>query len=226
MTVASLPTATLQSTCGLGQHDPRTLSRQYPPFKCREICEEFILSQLCSGKSGKVVGLDHISSRLLKDSADIAAKPLLLIINTSLRTVQVATDWKSAWVIPLFKNGKADEMDNSMEFAGLSFASDTSRNMEQGQLTSAVFIDLLKVFDNVDHAILLDKLAKLQIEDTEHSWLLDYLLDRTQVAEFQGLTSTPQAISVGGLKVLSLGLCCSSCTSMTCPRWCLNTDVH
>ena len=34
------------------------------------------------------------------------------VVFTSLRTAQVPSDWKSARVIPLFKKGKADEMDN------------------------------------------------------------------------------------------------------------------
>ena len=70
------------------------------------------MSQLRSLKSGKAVGLDRIPARLLKDSADIVATPVAFIINTSLRTTQVPSNWKSARVIPLFKKGKADEMDN------------------------------------------------------------------------------------------------------------------
>ena len=63
-------------------------------------------------KTGKAVGLDHIPARLLKYSADIVATPLAHIINTSLLTARIPSDWKSARVIPLFKKGKADEMDN------------------------------------------------------------------------------------------------------------------
>ena len=69
--------------------------------------------------------------------------------------------------------------------------------LDQGQLTGAVFIDLRKAFDTVDHAVLLDKLSNLGIVDKEHGWFTDYLSNRTQVVEFQGVTSTPEAISVG-----------------------------
>ena len=41
------------------------------------------MSQRRSLKSGKAVGLDRIPARLLKDSADIVAKPVTFIINTS-----------------------------------------------------------------------------------------------------------------------------------------------
>ena len=64
--------------------------------------------------------------------------------------------------------------------------------------TGTVFIDLRKAFDTVDHAVLLDKLSNLGIvADKEHGWFMDYLSNRTQVVEFQGVTSTPEAISVG-----------------------------
>ena len=33
--------------------------------------------------------------------------------------------------------------------------------------------------------------------DKEHGWFTDNLSNRTQVVEFQGVTSTPEAISVG-----------------------------
>ena len=237
---ASKLMATLRSTCGHNQRDPNTSVRQYPPFNFLEISEEFVLSQLRGLKSGKAVGLDRIPARLLKDSADIVVKPVTFIINTSLRTAKVPCDWKSARVIPLFKKGKADEMDNyrpisilpvlskvleravhiqlykylqknkilspyqcgfrkchSTEFAALSFSDNIRRNMDQGQLTGAVFIDLLKAFDTVDHAVLLDKLSNLGIVDKEHGWFTDYLSNRTQVVEFHGVTSTPEAISVG-----------------------------
>ena len=63
-------------------------------------------------------------------------------------------------------------------------------------LTGAVFIDLRKAFDTVDHAVLLDKLSNLGIVDKEHGRFTDYLSNRSQVVKLQGVTSTPVAISV------------------------------
>ena len=78
-----------------------------------------------------------------------------------------------------------------------SFSDNIRRNMDQGQLTGAVFIDLRKAFDTVDHAVLLDKLSNLGILDKEHGWFTDYLSNRTQVVEFQGVTSASEAVSTG-----------------------------
>ncbi len=40
-------------------------------------------------------------------------------------------------------------------------------NMDKGLLTGAVYMDLKKAFDMVDHAILLNKLNKLGMQGTE-----------------------------------------------------------
>ena len=104
--------ATLRKTCAHNQRNSNTPARQQPPFNFLEISEEFVMSQLRSLKSGKAVGLGRILARLLKNSADIVVKPVTFIINASLRTAQVPSDRKSARVIPLFKKGKADELDN------------------------------------------------------------------------------------------------------------------
>ena len=49
----------------------------------------------------------------------------------------------------------------------------------------------------LDHAVLLDKLSNLGILDKEHGWFTDYLSNRTQVVEFQGVTSASEALSTG-----------------------------
>ena len=81
-------------------------------FHFEEISENFTLGQLNKLKSKKAVGLDAIPTRLLKDSAEIIANPLTKIINFSLANRCVPSEWKEARVIPLFKSGKSDNMDN------------------------------------------------------------------------------------------------------------------
>ena len=84
----------------------------YPDFEFKDISEDFVRSQLRRLKPGKAVGLDNIPARLLIDAADIVAKTLTQIINLSLQSGTVPKDWKTARVVPLFKKGKAEEMDN------------------------------------------------------------------------------------------------------------------
>ena len=230
----------LRSSCVPSQRQSGLFTREYPPFKFQEVYEEVVLVQLRGLKVGKAVGLGNIPARLLKDFAGIVNKPLTTIINASLRSGQVPSDWKAARVIPLFKKGKVVEMDDyrpisilpviskvlervvhqqltrylhehkilspyqcgfrkchSTEFAALSFADTIRRNIDQGQLTGAVFIDLRKAFDTVNHDVLLDKLTEIGVLGHERDWFSHYLMNRTQSVEFQGVTSCPVGISVG-----------------------------
>ncbi len=63
------------------------------------------------------------------------------------------------------------------------------KNMDQGQPTGAVFLDLKKAFDTVDAETLLFKLKCLGINNTEQAWFLNYLIDRVQCVSFSGDTS-------------------------------------
>ena len=71
------------------------------------------------------------------------------------------------------------------EFAALPSADTITRNIDQGQMTGAVFKDFRKAFDSVNHSLLLKRLYALGIVDQEFEWFTDYLKGRTQVFGFQ-----------------------------------------
>ena len=52
--------------------------------------------------------------------------------------------------------------------------------MDNSMSTVAVFIDLKKAFDTVDHNILLNKLEHYGIRGLALSWIQSYLTNRTQ----------------------------------------------
>ena len=58
------------------------------------------------------MGLDNIPPRLLKEASAIVTKTIIAIINASLSQNKVLDDWKAAYVIPLFKKGRKDNVDN------------------------------------------------------------------------------------------------------------------
>ena len=62
----------------------------------------FVLKQLQSLSPGKATGLDGISARLLKLSADHVYVPLCFIINLSLNCGKFPNEWKTARVTPIF----------------------------------------------------------------------------------------------------------------------------
>jgi len=62
-----------------------------------------------------------------------------------------------------------------------SFADEVLLNMmEQGKLCGAVFIDLTKAFDTVDHQIMLCKLSETGLSETALHWFRSYLTGRQQ----------------------------------------------
>lgn len=53
--------------------------------------------------------------------------------------------------------------------------------MDEGLLTGAVFIDLRKAFDSVNHDLLIKKLESYGFKNSELNWFKSYLSDRKQV---------------------------------------------
>ena len=70
-------------------------------------------------------------------------------------------------------------------------------NMDESKITGAVYIDLRKAFDTVDHACLLAKLPLYGIQGIELSWLSDYLFNRTQYVVINNVCSNTQHITHG-----------------------------
>ena len=91
-----------------------------------------------------------------------------IIINLSLETGVVPSDGKVANVIPLYKSGsQAAEIDN---YRPISITS---------------------------HSIMLSKMSRYGVSDTELQWLTDYLFLRKQIVHFNGVLSEPNPINTG-----------------------------
>ena len=71
------------------------------------------------------------------------------------------------------------------------------QNIDKGQLTGLVFLDLKKAFDTLDHRVLLNKLTSLGFNKASVQWFNTYLTDRSQSVVVNGSTSEPQPILFG-----------------------------
>ena len=71
------------------------------------------------------------------------------------------------------------------------------KHMDQGKCTGAVFLDLSKAFDTVDHGCLLSKLRIYGIQNRELNWFESYLFDRKQYVELENILSESQAVVSG-----------------------------
>ncbi|CAH1239100.1 Hypp5710 [Branchiostoma lanceolatum] len=61
--------------------------------------------------------------------------------------------------------------------------------MNEGELTGAVFIDLSKAFDTLDHTILLQKMSRYGIQGPAFDWFQSYLTGRKHCTSINGATS-------------------------------------
>ena len=69
--------------------------------------------------------------------------------------------------------------------------------MDRGEYTGAVYVDLKKAFDTVNHATKLSKLPVYGINDKELSWFIDYLFNRKHFVGFNTTCSKYQEITCG-----------------------------
>ena len=69
------------------------------------ITDDDVQKRLRSLNPNKSCGPDGISSRILKELADIIAGPITALFNCSLQRGEVPSDWKKANISPIFKKG-------------------------------------------------------------------------------------------------------------------------
>ncbi|CAB4016740.1 Hypothetical predicted protein [Paramuricea clavata] len=72
------------------------------------------------------------------------------------------------------------------------------QDMDEGKINGVVFLDICKVFDSVNHEILLEKLkTQFGIHDIELKWFQSYLRNRKQVCSVNDQTSSARTIICG-----------------------------
>ncbi|MCG8066696.1 MAG: hypothetical protein JAY84_02445 [Candidatus Thiodiazotropha taylori] len=86
---------------------------------------------------------------------------------------------------------------HSCQTALIKLINDWLKHIDQGNVVGAVFFDLKKAFDVVDHEILLQKLALYGIKGTALKWFTSYLSNRTQCIMDGLKASTRQSIKSG-----------------------------
>ena len=88
--------------------------------------------------------------------------------------------------------------------------------IDEGKYTGAVFLDLAKAFDTVNHRILCSKLSYYGFRGTSYDFLSNYLSDRQQRVLFNGELSDWETISIGVPQGSILGPLLLLCILMIC----------
>ena len=199
-----------------------------------------LITSLKSLDVTKATGLDCITPRILKTSAEAVAPTLLEIINLSLINGKFPESLKLAKIKPIHKGGTKSDPSNyrpisvlpvlskivekhvtkhlfaylkkydilhksqsgfrknhSCNTALLGLLDKWLKNIEKGEITGAVFFDLRKAFDVVDHEILLKKLKSHKFDNRTMEWMASYLTNRRQCIVDKTATSSLQQVISG-----------------------------
>ena len=144
--------------------------------------EEKVLKIMTNIESSKAAGVDKLSSRFLKDGANILAKPISALCNLSVSQGVFPSAFKVAKLKPIFK--KAKKIDTS--------------NYRPVSLLSSILKIIEKVIhDPIDHEILLQKIKAIKFSESTIKWFKSYLFERIFLVNIEHKLSDFGEISSG-----------------------------
>ena len=125
----------------------------------------------------------------------IAILPLVSKIMEHLIQSQTMSYLEENYILDINQGGF--RKNNSTTSTTAAMLDDIYSNINNQQITYAVFIDFRKAFDSINHAILIKKLSKLGFRPDTISWYRNYLTNRTQYTVVNGIKSGLLGVECG-----------------------------
>ncbi|PKU31717.1 rna-directed dna polymerase from mobile element jockey-like [Limosa lapponica baueri] len=119
------------STAKANPQEPQTLEvedRAWSKKHSLSITEDQVRDHLSKLYTHKSMGPDGMHLQVLREVADVIAKPLSIIFEKSWRRGEVPEDWRKANAMPVFKKGKKEDPGH---YSSVSLTSIPGKVMEQ-----------------------------------------------------------------------------------------------
>ena len=143
-------------------------------------------------KIAKVIPLHKSGNKALPDNyRPISVLPVLSKILERVVYEQIADYLENNKMLTSCQFGFRKRYNT--ELAVALFTDNIRRAMDHGKLTGAVFVDLQKAFDTVEHSVLLEKLPYYGINGAELSWV------KSSMRQFEIFMLVSQVWSTSGL---------------------------
>lgn len=187
--------------CGLDKISNRFL-KECAIFLCKPLQHIFNLS-IQSGiypRQWKVACIQPIFKNKGSRSNPVNYRPIALLCSTSkvfesVLKEQLLSFCLSHRLIPDSQFGFLPQRSTVWQL--LSVTEDWHEALDAGKSVHALFLDVSKAFDRVNHRFLIDQCRQYGFDSTSLSWLESYLSRRTIVTSVNGALSAPLPISSG-----------------------------